>query len=79
MREDAEGGEFDGLFIRFSRHGWYGRQDILDMDTQSKVFQIQICRMHLGWGDGGTINLLTVGKAGPDGGLRGWADGGQRG
>jgi hypothetical protein len=49
------------------------------MDTQSKVFQIRICRMHLGWRDGGTINLLTVGKTGLDGGLRGWADGGLRG
>jgi hypothetical protein len=35
--------------------------------------------MHLGWGDGGTINLLTVGKSRLDGGLRGWADGGWRG
>ena len=49
------------------------------MDTQSKVFQIRICRMHLGWRDGGTINLLTVGKTGLDGGWRGWSDGGLRG
>ena len=35
--------------------------------------------MHLGWGDGGTLNLLTVGKTRLDGGLRGWVDGGWRG
>jgi hypothetical protein len=68
MREYAEGGEFDGLFIRFSRHGWYG--------TVRRIFWIWMCRMHLGWGDDGTMNLLTVGKSGLDGGLRGWADGG---
>jgi hypothetical protein len=36
-------------------------------------------QMHLGWGDGGTSGVLTVGKVGLDGGLRGWVDDGWRG
>ena len=77
MRKDAEGGEFDGLFIRFSRHGWYG--------TVRRIFWIWIRRVRYfrngyaecTWvGVMMTINLLTVGKSGLDGGLRGWADGG---